>query len=248
MPLTRQDAEGLLETVYATAELLGTEIRPATATMMIKDLRPYERAEIEQALGRCRSELTGRLTLAAVLERMPSAQQHLSPNEAWSVALQSMDEMDTIIWTQEAAAAMGVARPIMESGDKVGARMAFIAAYEREVGKAKAEGRQPEYTVSLGESKERRQETIQNGIKQGLLPATKVEHLLPAPHGFDEDAGQTEEEKERSREAIRHMRNLLNDDSAEKQREAREYFERMEKRRQELIDQAEQQARQRGAA
>lgn len=244
MPLTKQDADVLLETVYATAELLGTEIRPATAMMMIRDLRQYEAGEIDQALTRCRAELTGRLTLAAVLERMPSAQQHLSPNEAWSVALQSTDEMDTIIWTQETAKAMGVARPILEAGDKVGARMAFIAAYEREVGQAKAEGRQPEYQVSLGESKERRQEAIQQAVKQGLLPAPKVEHLLPAPHGFDEDAGQTEEEKARSREAIQHMRNLLNDDEKQKQREAKEYFERIEKRRQELIRQAEE----RGAA
>ncbi|MBZ5486932.1 hypothetical protein HW452_05270 [Halomonas aquamarina] len=247
MPLTKQDAEALLETVYATAELLGTEIRPATANMMIRDLRPYDRAEIEQSLTRCRAELSGRLTLAAVLERIPSAQQYLLPNEAWSVALQSLDEMDTIIWTQETAAAMGVARPIMEQGDKVGARMAFIAAYEREVGQAKAEGRAPEYTVSLGESKERRQEAISQGIKKGLLAAPKVKHLLPAPHGFKEpDESECPEKKARAQANIDHLRSLLVDDSSSKQAAEKERRRQEEARRQQLIEQAEQ--RQRGAA
>lgn len=247
MPLTKQDAEALLETVYATAELLGTEIRPATANMMIRDLRPYGLDEIEQALTRCRSELTGRLTLAAVLERMPSANQHLSPNEAWAVALQSMDDLDTIVWTKETAAAMGVARPVLEQGDKVGARMTFIDAYSREVGQAKAEGRAPEYVVSLGESKERRQDAIAQGIKAGLLAAPQVEHLLPSPHGFkDPDESDTPEQKARAQENIQRLRSLLEDDATSKQEAEAERRRQEALRRQELIDQAEQ--LQRGAA
>lgn len=229
MPLTRQDAEALLEQLYATAEVLGSEIKPAAATLMVRDLRDYERPEVEQALARCRSEINGRLTLAAILERMPSANAYLSANEAWAIALESQDERITVIWTDEISHALGVARPILELGDKVGARMAFIAAYEREVASAKAEGRAPRWWPSLGESKELRREAIEQGIKDGLLPAPKVEHLLPAPTGpaTEEEGGDPEKVKA----MIASLRDLLADnDEAARQRRQQE-AEEFERRR-----------------
>ncbi len=245
--LTKTDAEELLEQLYATAEVLGSEIKPAAASLMIRDLRQYQRGEIEQSLARCRSELTGRLTLAAILERMPSADAYLSANEAWALALSGEDDMDTIVWTEEVAAAMGVARPVLELGDKVGARMAFIGAYDREIAQAKAEGRKPKWTVSLGHSPERRQDAINEAIKKGQLEAPKVEHLLPAPHGFkqpDQDA--PPEEKARVQANIQHLRSLLEDDGSAKHEAELERRRQLEIRRQELLQQADD--RQRGVA
>ncbi len=245
--LTKTDAEELLEQLYATAEVLGSEIKPAAASLMIRDLRQYPRGEIEQSLARCRSELTGRLTLAAILERMPSANEFLSPNEAWALALSGEDDMDTIVWTEEVAAAMGVARPVLDLGDKVGARMAFIGAYEREIAKAKAEGRKPKWTVSLGYSPERRQDAISEAVKMGRLEAPKVEHLLPAPHGFKEaDKDASEEEKAKVNANIRQLREMLNDDGQTKADAEEERRRQMEIRRQELLQQADD--RQRGVA
>lgn len=245
--LTKTDAEELLEQLYATAEVLGSEIKPAAASLMIRDLRQYPRGEIEQSLARCRSELTGRLTLAAILERMPSADAYLSANEAWALALSGEDDMDTIVWTEEVAAAMGVARPVLDLGDKVGARMAFIGAYEREIAKAKAEGRKPKWTVSLGYSPERRQDAISEAVKMGRLEAPKVEHLLPAPHGFKEaDKDASEEEKAKVNANIRQLREMLNDDGQTKADAEEERRRQMEIRRQELLQQADD--RQRGVA
>ena len=245
--LTKIDAEELLEQLYATAEVLGSEIKPAAASLMIRDLRQYQRGEIEQSLARCRSELTGRLTLAAILERMPSADAYLSANEAWALALSGEDDMDTIVWTEEVAAAMGVARPVLDLGDKVGARMAFIGAYEREIAQAKAEGRKPKWTVSLGYSPERRQDAISEAVKMGRLEAPKVEHLLPAPHGFkDPDEADTPEEKAKVKANINFLRSLLEDDGSAKQEAELERRRQEEVRRQELIEQAEN--RQRGVA
>tara|TARA_R110000765_G_scaffold195825_1_gene301274 strand:+ start:84 stop:824 length:741 start_codon:yes stop_codon:yes gene_type:complete len=245
--LTKIDAEKLLEQLYATAEVLGSEIKPAAASLMIRDLRQYPRGEIEQSLARCRSELTGRLTLAAILERMPSADAYLSANEAWALALSGQDEMDTIVWTQEIANAMGAADRVLELGDKVGARMTFIATYEREIAKAKAEGRKPQWIVSLGLSQERRQEAIQEAVKKGLLEAPKVEHLLPAPHGFKEaDKDASEEEKAKVNANIRQIREMLSDDGQAKADAEEERRRQFEARREELLRQAED--RQRGVA
>ena len=233
MPLTRHDAEALLEQLYATAEVLGSEIKPTAATLMIRDLRDYNRPEVEQALARCRSEITGRLTLAAILERMPSANAYLTANEAWAVALEAQDQMRTVIWTDEISAAMGVALPVLEQGDKVGARMAFIAAYEREVAKAKAEGRKPRWWPSLGESKEQRREAIEQGIKDGRLPAPKVEHLLPAPTGpaTEEEGG----DPEKVNAMISQLRQLLDENNEAAARRRRDEHEAFERRRAEQL-------------
>jgi len=232
MPLTKHDAEALLEQLYATAEVLGSEIKPAAAALMIRDLRDYNRPEIEQALARCRSEINGRLTLASILDRMPSANAHLSANEAWSVVLESEDEMRTIIWTDEIASAAGVARPILDAGDKVGARMAFIGAYDRAVAAAKAEGKTPRWWPSLGESKEQRTAAIDQGIKDGRLPAPKVEHLLPTPER-PATAGEGGD-PEKVNAMIRQLRSVL-DESNESARRAREEEERRHEERREWI-------------
>ena len=233
MPLTRQDAEALLEQLYATAEVLGSEIKPTAATLMIRDLRDYNRPEVEQALARCRSEITGRLTLAAILDRMPSANAWLSANEAWSVALEAQDEVRTVIWTDEIAHAAGVAHPILEGGDKVGARMAFIAAYERAVAAAKARGESPRWWPSLGSSPELRKEAIEQGVADGLLPAPQVEHLLPAPIGpaSEEEGG----DPEKVNAMIHQLRQLLDDNNEAAARRRREEHDAFERRRAEQL-------------
>ncbi|SEN66259.1 hypothetical protein [Halomonas caseinilytica] len=235
MPLTRQEAEDLLDQLYATAEVLGNEIKPAAASLMIRDLRDYDRPEIEQALARCRSEITGRLTLAAILERMPSANAFLSPNEAWALALASMDEAETVVWTEEIAQALGVASPILAEGDKVGARMAFLSAYERAVDQAKAVGRRPEWKPSLGHDPQRRETVLQEAVEDGKLPAPRAEALLPPP-----DKPTTEVGRAQVRQITDHLRDIIagRDQAAARRREDRRQQE--EERRQELIAQAEQ--------
>ena len=91
MPLTTQQIDQVVDLVYATAEVLGQEIRPAAAGLIAEDLSAYPFQEISRALARCRAELHGKLTLAAIIERLPSANAHLSGNEAWALALHSTD-------------------------------------------------------------------------------------------------------------------------------------------------------------
>lgn len=237
MPLTRHDAEQLLEQLYATAEVLGSEIKPAAASLMIRDMRQYDRSEVEQALARCRSEINGRLTLAAILDRMPSANAWLSPNEAWALALDAQDDVRTVIWTDEIARAAGVAQPVLDQGDKVGARMAFIAAYEREVAAAKAEGGAPRWWPSLGSSPELRREAIEKGVKDGLLPAPKVEHLLPSPAGpaAAEEGG----DPEKVQAMLQQLRDVLNNNDEESRQRRAEQELKQEERREWMLAEAD---------
>ncbi len=107
--------------------------------------------------------------------------QWLSANEAWAIALPAADEAATVVWTQEMAKAWAVSKPILDAGDKIGARMAFIPAYERFVDQAKRESRTPHYEISAGWDANLRELAVQNAVTAGLLPPPPQQTALPAP-------------------------------------------------------------------
>ena len=233
MSLTDAQHDEVLKLVYATAEVLGQEMRPSAGMLIADDLSAYPFDEIRRALARCRAELHGKLTLAAIVERIPSANAHLSGNEAWALALHSTDEQETVVWTPEIARAFAAAKPVLDGRDKVGARMAFLAAYERELATAKAEARPPEWTVSLGHDPQRREIVLGDAVRAGKLPAPKAAHLLPPP-----DKPVTEEGQRQRKRVVSHLRDLINQPGGRKAEERREAREREEARRRELLEQA----------
>ena len=79
------------------------------------------------------------------------------------------------------AKAWAIAKPILDAGDKIGARMAFIPAYERFVDQAKRESRTPHYEISAGWDANLRELAVQNAVTAGLLPPPPQQTALPAP-------------------------------------------------------------------
>ena len=163
-----------------TAELTGTELSVVALQAMERELGNYKVSAVITAMTRCRRELTGRLTLAAVLERIESADGRPTANEAWGIALSGFDESMTIITNQEINAAMSVARPIMDVGDEVGARMAFRDSYERTVTENRNQGVNPEWYPSMGSDKRMRAAVVAGAVERGLLPMSYFAEL-PAP-------------------------------------------------------------------
>ncbi|MDT3718462.1 hypothetical protein [Pseudomonas oryzihabitans] len=163
--------------IVATAEVLGQTITPDAAEMMAEDLAEYPVPVVSAALKACRRELTGRLTLAAVLQRIDAADGRPGKDEAWSIALASTDEFDTVVLTQEIQQALSAALPILRVGDKVGARMAFLSAYERLVQQARSEAMPVAWSVSLGYDAQRRIEAVEQAERMGrITPAIAQEH------------------------------------------------------------------------
>jgi hypothetical protein len=171
--------EKIVDAIAVTAELTGTTLSPAAVMVMAQDLMGYPEAAVMDALTRCRRELTGRLTLAGILERISDGRP--GSEEAWAIALASADEAETVVWTEEIAQAYAVASPILEARDKVGARMAFREAYERIVRDAKAAGIQCVWVPSFGADPQRRALAIQAAIDAGRLSLDKARAYLPAP-------------------------------------------------------------------
>jgi hypothetical protein len=144
-------------------------------------LSQYPEHAVLVALDRCLTEVTGRLTLAAIIERLPADPRTAwpTPNQAWAM-VGTADEARTLVAPQEAMQAWGEVRELLQSDD-VAARMAFLDAYRRKVELAKAENRAPQWTVSLGQDPGERYATLTRAVEQGLLDRSHAESMLERP-------------------------------------------------------------------
>jgi len=178
--LSDHDLDWLIKQLIGTSELLGQQVSPAAAAMLADDLCCYPREVLARALSRVRTEHTGRLTPKAIIDRIDEAMGRPGANEAWAMALNALDERKTVVWTAEMSEAWGVARDVAAEGDLVGARMAFIGAYERLVRTAREERRLPEVMVSIGWDGEQRTAAIEKAVQLGYLSKEKAAEHLPA--------------------------------------------------------------------
>lgn len=119
--------------------------------------------------------------LIAQLDASLAADDRPGAEEAWALALTSRDEAATVVWTEETAQAFAICRPVLETGDEVGARMAFKDAYNRLVLAARRAGRLPQWRASLGWDMAQRESVLTRALEQQRLPAPQARVLLPAP-------------------------------------------------------------------
>lgn len=178
--LTDVEQERLVDLLAGTAEVIGDQLRPTTAVFMVADLAGYTLPVLERALAACRRELKGRLSLAAILERIEDG--HPAPNEAWAVAILAADEGATVVWTEQTRDAWAKAAPLVRAGDKIAARQAFLEVYTRLVKEARAAGKLAAHQVSLGAEVSGRDSVLRQAVATGQLAHDQVaEHLaLPA--------------------------------------------------------------------
>lgn len=174
--LSDREQEDLVKGLMATAEVIGDQLRPTAAAYMVQDLSCYSLAVLERALAGCRRELKGRLSLAAVLERIDDG--HPAPNEAWAVAIQAADERNTVVWTTLTQQAWNTALPLVQAGDKIAARPAFLETYGRLLKDARAARLPASYTPSLGFDLTSRNAALTDAVSKGLLAHDQVsDHL-----------------------------------------------------------------------
>jgi hypothetical protein len=172
--------EKLLEALAGTAELMGAQLSPIALAMMAKDLQEYEPALLMQALSNVR-KASNFFNLNAIIVEVEKLKPdgRLGADEAWAVYPQN--EADSAVLTDEISEAMHIALPLLNMGDKIGARMAFKEAYTRIVAANKAANIQPKWFPSLGSDKDSRDQVIAEAVRQGRLTSDHAQSLLPAP-------------------------------------------------------------------
>lgn len=103
---------------------------------------------------------------------------HPTAHEAWGLVLASVDESDTVVWTEQIAEAAGISQPILDAGDEVGARLAFRDAYERIL---RERPDAPRWFPSLGSDVARRASALDRAVRSGLMTESHAAGLLPPP-------------------------------------------------------------------
>ena len=176
--LSFDETAELAGAICATAETLGQTISANAAKLMAEDLSACNPADIQAALRSCRKELTGRLTLAAILCRIQAADGRPGKDEAWAIAMTTNDEYETVVLTDEIQLALAAAKPVLDAGDKIGARMAFISAYERLVSSAREDHKVANWHVSVGFDANRRVEAITKAVQMQRIPRERGQIYL----------------------------------------------------------------------
>lgn len=175
MAPTAKASVELLQAIAVTAELTSTELSEGAARVMVSDLGAYPLGQVLGALVRCRRELKGKLTIAAVLERLDDGRP--GQDEAW--AMIPTDESGSVVWTDEMAAAYGVAAALLSHGDRIAARMAFRDAYSRNVALARADQRPVRWTPSLGRDIRGHEAALDEAVQKNRLSPDHVARLIP---------------------------------------------------------------------
>lgn len=171
--------EKIMQAIAVTAELTGTQLSGDAMYVMGEDLLAYPLDKVLIALERCRRELKGRLTLAAILERVDDGWQ--SAEEAFNTLVAGWEnEHLSILTTHTAMHAAESASALFNAGDKYRAGLAFKTAYERIVSEKKAKGIQPDWYVSAGLDKEQLAQLVTEAAATGKITNDYALALLPA--------------------------------------------------------------------
>ena len=166
----------------ALKELEGVYGKPVDAPGAYwRILSPYSLEEVQAAIDTHLRKSQWMPKPSELVANIQGVVQRLGADEAWGRALAASDESETVVWTDEIAEAWWAALPIWQSGDEIGARMAFREAYNRITRDRHVP---PRVQVSIGHDTQRRAEVLIDAVARGLLtsdhPAVK---MLPSPEG-----------------------------------------------------------------
>lgn len=182
--LDPSEVRKLIGMLCATAESVGSQITPQAATLIASDLQAYDLDSIGIALAEVRRTARGRLLPGDILSALAKRDGRPHADEAWAIALNSVDESVTVLMTEEIGLALSAARPVIDIGDMVAARRSFLMAYERLVQEARDRARPAKWDISLGTDRSGRVLAIQEATRLGRL--TMQEAKLHLEHHADQ--------------------------------------------------------------
>lgn len=141
-------------------------------------------AEFKAAAAQHVAECRFQPTPADILDRCPSRNLgHPDPETAWNLVPKS--EADTAYVTAQMMAGLAACQDSLERGDLIGARMAFLETYRRELQQARRcrQGAKPWLSKGVGLTYEQSENASQLALQQaaavGLMPTQTMSPMLP---------------------------------------------------------------------
>lgn len=116
----------------------------------------------------------GRITIAEIQKHLdllcpPSADEHPTAEEAWSLIPKSEDETAMLTGEMQDAFYRAGIRDHLERGDHFTAQRAFTKLYDENVAKSRAAGRKAEWVASVGSDKSLRIVGLEKAVSRGRM-------------------------------------------------------------------------------
>lgn len=154
----------------------GKQLSAGAMRLIVESLKQYPLEDLLAAMERHLKTSKFAPAPKDIIDLLEINNAHVGADEAWSIVIESMDERSTVVMTQEMREARAIAWPLWESGDEIGARMAFRDAYNRIIKTAP----EPRWTVSLGFDVEGRESGIRKAVELGRLSHDEANRYLPS--------------------------------------------------------------------
>ena len=175
-----QDREDFFKMLHSVFEVYAAGLTDGAVDIWWAALKRYSIQDVRRALNaHVATSGAGHFTPrpADIIGHIQAQDGRIGAEEAWAAL--PKDESATVVWSDEMARAFGVALPLIDSGDLIAARMAFLERYRAEVQGARAAGVPVCWTPSLGHDPAGRESVLRTAQAAGRLSAALVEKLLP---------------------------------------------------------------------
>lgn len=164
--------EQTFKTLIATAEICKAQLSPDALELLADDLDQYTDEHLIAAFKRMRSD-GARFVPSEIIKRLPAMWP--GAEQAW--ASFPRDEQQTACVCPEMMLAWDVAMDL----DPIAGRMAFKETYNRAVSESLAEGRKPQWSMTLGYDKHGREHPTLEALSKGLI-SPKQAHAACLEH------------------------------------------------------------------
>jgi hypothetical protein len=176
--MVKTDYNRFVTVLNAAMDVYGRERTGTALALWWKVLQPFTMEQVEAGLSSHLRTCRFAPTPADIIAAICSADGRPTADEAWAMIPRS--ESESVIWTDEMSYAYGIAAPLLEAGDAVAARRAFIDAYEGSVAKARSAGKPVKAWPSWGWDASGREIAVTNAVERGLLTHDQARGYLPA--------------------------------------------------------------------
>ena len=179
-----EDKPEFTKLLAAAMDVYGRQITTGFVDIFFAALGQYDLATVREALNRhLQDPEAGRFQpkpadLIRQIVNASSGDGRPGREEAWAIAQTAKDETKTVMLTEEIIGALEIARPLLESRDKVAARLAFVESYDRLVSERRSSNADVSWHVSYGTDASLRAPAIEAALVKGLLPAPQAAALL----------------------------------------------------------------------
>ena len=176
------DRDRFMRCLLGCAELYGKEVGEGAGALWLDALQSIPIETIEMAFSaHIRDTSSGKFMPrpADIISQAEGSDGRPDADEAWSLV--PHDEHGSTVWTQEIASAFGVCCDLIGDKDSSAARMAFRAAYQREVQEARQRGDPVHWFPSFGRDPSLRAAAVERAMEKGRISASYANALLPAP-------------------------------------------------------------------